>query len=244
MKEKKSFPIIIDVASGFSEYTNENCYLDKISDTRNYRLLVKYNLDNSNKVCLKEKFRNNGVNEKKDIYNNKKGTKKKNKYSSRNLLNKEKFYTEVIDYNNGMFDGKHFHFEKKWIKKRNYDDFVEKKRRICDISLKKIKFRSYGFGIVLFFFFFLFGIGIPLSPSFLSLLYATAQEFKSSALGQFCMNVLKKLSINIKDLPYLFIVLFVVFMVMLSVMLIISVYKILRNNEKYNKINLMKEYNE
>ncbi|SBS93523.1 hypothetical protein PMALA_039860 [Plasmodium malariae] len=126
--------------STFSKTLDKNFYLVKKLATRNYRSLVKYKQDNSNNACLKENFPNNAVNEKNDIYSNKKGTKIKSKQSNRSLLNKTQYYTELIDYNNGMFDGKHFHFEKKWIKKRNYDDFNEKNKKLCDIALKKIKF--------------------------------------------------------------------------------------------------------
>ncbi|SBT01639.1 hypothetical protein PMALA_082720 [Plasmodium malariae] len=80
--------------------------------------------------------------EKKNISNNKEGTKGKNKEYYKSSLNKAQLYTEVMDYNNGMFDGKHFHFEKKFIRKKDYDYILQKSRRIHDIDLKKIKFRS------------------------------------------------------------------------------------------------------
>ncbi|SBS95580.1 Plasmodium exported protein (Pm-fam-a like), unknown function, partial [Plasmodium malariae] len=117
----------------------------------------------SNDIYLKENFQNKGANIRRNIYNNEKESNGKKKQSRRFSLNKAEYYTEVFDYNNGMFDGKHFHFEKKWIKKKEYDRFIEKNRRIRDIALKKIKFRSYGLGVVIFLIFFILGVGISIS---------------------------------------------------------------------------------
>lgn len=83
----------------------------------------------------------------------KKADKRKSKQTNRSLLKNAEYYTDVIDYNNGLFDEKHVHIDKKWIKQKGYNDFLEKRRRIGDIALKKIKFRNYGFGVVMFFFF-------------------------------------------------------------------------------------------
>ncbi|SBT85469.1 fam-m protein [Plasmodium malariae] len=169
MKQKKNLFIIINVAvflpliwiynsnnnlSTLSESLNENSCLGRKLVTRIYRLLANYKQQYSNNVYLKKKFPNNGVNEKKDIHSNKMDITEKRKQSNRSLLNKAQYYTEIVDYNNGMFDGKHFHFEKKWIRKKDYDNFLERKRKICDITLKKIKFKNYGFGVAIFFFFF------------------------------------------------------------------------------------------
>ncbi|SBS97563.1 Plasmodium exported protein (Pm-fam-a like), unknown function [Plasmodium malariae] len=209
---------------------------------RNYRsLAIDKQCKHSNNVCVKEKIENNAMNNKKYIYTYGKGDKKTNKHSNRSFPIKAQYYTEIEDYSNGMFDGKHFHFQKKWIKKKDYNNFVEKNRKICDISLEKIKFRSYGFGFFLFFLFLVLGIGIPISPVLSSLLYASEEAFNKSVLGTICTWILEKLSIVKNDLPYFFVVLFVILMVMLSVILIISLYKIIINNEKYNKFNLMRE---
>ncbi|SBS94645.1 Plasmodium exported protein (Pm-fam-a like), unknown function, partial [Plasmodium malariae] len=123
----------------------------------------------SNILELEQNIKNNTKCKKKDIAINEKGEKDKNKKSNKSSLNKAQYYTEVIDYNNGMFDGKHFHFEKKWIKKKDYDNFLERNRRICDISLRKIRFRKYSIGIAMFFIFLLLGIGIPILSSLPSL---------------------------------------------------------------------------
>ncbi|KAI4833597.1 fam-m protein [Plasmodium brasilianum] len=145
MKQKKNLFIIINVAvflpliwiynsnnnlSTLSKSLNENSCLGRKLVTRIYRLLANYKQQYSNNVYLKKKFQNNGVNEKKDIHSNKMDITAKRKQSNRSLLNKAQYYTEIVDYNNGMFDGKHFHFEKKWIRKKDYDNFIERKRKI------------------------------------------------------------------------------------------------------------------
>ncbi|SBT86386.1 fam-m protein [Plasmodium malariae] len=169
----------------FNKSLNVKWNLDSTSEAIHYRLLAKYKKDqDSNTLGLTEDILNNMKCKKIKICNNEKLTKGKNKQSNGNLLNKQQYYTEIIDYNSGMFDGKHFHFQKKWIKKKDFDDIVEKKRRICDIDLKKIKFRNYGFGFTLFFIFLFLGIGIPISPG-LTFLKVEWKTIESNTLGNF-----------------------------------------------------------
>ncbi|SBT00312.1 Plasmodium exported protein (Pm-fam-a like), unknown function [Plasmodium malariae] len=198
--------------STFSKSLDENCCISRRLGTETYGSLAKYEMNkNSFNICLEENIRNNEMSDKKGISYNKKGIKRKITLPNKNLLNKAQYYTEVVDYNNAMFDGKHLHFEKKWIKKKDYDDFIDKNRKICDIYLKKLKFRNYGFGVSLFFLFFLLGIILTEITEWL----------------------------GVEKKPYIYIILFGVLMIMLSVMLIIALYKILRNNEKFEKIKLM-----
>ncbi|SBS93576.1 Plasmodium exported protein (Pm-fam-a like), unknown function [Plasmodium malariae] len=213
---------------------NKNCSLGRKLKTRNYRSLAKYKQNNDlNNVCLKEDISNNMQFERKDISNN-----EKNRKSNRNLLNKAQYYTDVIDYNNGMFDGKHFHFEKKLIKKQCYDDYLDKNRKISNIALKKIKFRSYGFGIAIFILFFLLGIGLPIlraldlgDKQILSTFSSLWDLIKDKVDGPLkCLGVEK-----------FFLIIFLVSIVVLGAILIITIPKILRNNEKYKKIKLMTE---
>ncbi|KAI4838032.1 hypothetical protein MKS88_003455 [Plasmodium brasilianum] len=216
---------------------NENFNLYRKLDTINYRLLAKYKkYRGSNTVGLKEDKSYYKEWKKRNISNNEKVTKGKNKRSNRNLLNKMQYYKYVVDYNNSMFDGKHFHFEKKWIKKRNYDDFNEKNGKLCDVALKKIKFRNYGFGFSLFLIFLLLGVGIPLSPA-LPFLNIKWSDINGDPLGDFFFDVTVKLAKFLKMHPY--IVLYSSLMIILSVVLIVVIYKILINNEKYKKIKLM-----
>ncbi|KAI4834120.1 uncharacterized protein MKS88_000300 [Plasmodium brasilianum] len=142
------------------------------------------------------------------------------------------------NYNNGMFDRKHFFFKNKRIKKKDYDNFLERDRKICDIYLSKIRFRKYRIGVAMFFIFLLLGIGVPVlsSLSFLKEIWETITI--SRILNTLKMTV-EGCGKNV--LSYLIIVIFIVLIVMLAFMLIVGFYNILRNNEKYNKIKLIKE---
>ncbi|SBT85663.1 fam-m protein [Plasmodium malariae] len=207
--------------------------------TKSYRTLAKCKQNNnSNNVCLKEMLENNGVNNQRDISNNVKCREGKNKPSNRSLLNKAQYYVKIIDYNNGMFDGKHFHFEKKWIKKRDYDEFVEKKRKISDIALKKIKLRSYGFGVTIIFIFLFLGIGLAVLPKlpFLQVIWKTIEKASYFQSFKAAIESVERYVNN-----NLYILLYIVLMVILSVAVIIVIHKILRNNEKYTKMWLINE---
>ncbi|SBT00640.1 Plasmodium exported protein (Pm-fam-a like), unknown function, partial [Plasmodium malariae] len=198
--------------------------------------LAKYKeYKNYNDVGLKNNRQNKWEHQEKNIYNNKKCGKGKNKQSNRSLLNKEQYYTEFMDYNNGMFDGKHFHFEKKWIKKKDYDNFLEKNRRIRDITLKKIKFRKYRYGFPMLFLFFLLGIGLPILCGF---------ELPEGSFKTIIDELYKKIKAGINSLidlqdGHIYLILFCIFIVIFSIILIIAIPKILKNNEKYQKIKLM-----
>ncbi|SBS96729.1 Plasmodium exported protein (Pm-fam-a like), unknown function [Plasmodium malariae] len=220
----------------FNKNLNDNVDLNKRLYTINCRLLAKYKQDKDSNIIALKDISNNVEWGKRNICNNEKGNKGKNKQSNRSLLNKAEYYTDVIDYNNGMFDGKHFHFEKKWIKKRNYDDFLAKKRRIHDIALKKIKFRSYGFGITIFSIFFLLGIGLPILKAL-----SSYNDLKDKV--SFLINVF-----NYIEMPFSYIaegnefgLFYSLLIIILAVIIIIALPKILRNNEKYRKIKLMTE---
>ncbi|SBT00355.1 Plasmodium exported protein (Pm-fam-a like), unknown function, partial [Plasmodium malariae] len=208
----------------------DNLKVNRKLDIRNYRLLAKCKeKKGSNIVELNEDIANNLKCEKNSLYNNETVLTKKNKKSNRYPLNKAQYYTEVTDYNNGIFDGKYFHFEKKLIKKKDYDTFLEKKRRIRDITLKKIKFRSYGFGIVIFFLFFLFGIGLPILHGF---------EYLNNVLSPL-EKLLESAGEGVKK--YSFLISFGILIIILSVIILVAIPKILKNNEKYKKIKYMTE---
>ncbi|SBS96413.1 Plasmodium exported protein (Pm-fam-a like), unknown function, partial [Plasmodium malariae] len=204
-------------------------------ETKNYRLLAKYKQDkDSNYIRLKEDIQNNRQCQKNNIYNNEIGFKGKNKKTISSKLNKAEYYTEYIDYNNGMFDGKHFHFEKKWIRKKDYNNFLEKNRRIRDIALKKIKFRNYGFGVAIFVLFFLFGIGFPIlyGHGYLSTVADYIKKLLETALS---------LDNDIVTPFYAYILFFSIILIILSIIIIVGITKILTNNEKYQQIKLISE---
>ncbi|SBT85518.1 fam-m protein [Plasmodium malariae] len=193
----------------------------------------------SNDIYFKEKFPNKEVNKQGIHITVKKNPLIKRKSSKRNSLNKAQYYIEVVDYNNGMFDGKHFHFDKKWIKKKDYDYFLEKNRRIHDIALRKIRFRKYGIGVAMFVIFLLLGIAIPILSSLPSLKDAWDSITEDGSIWYTLKEAVGGWGKDV--LSYLIIALFSVLMVMLAVMLIVGFYTILRNNEKYIKIKLIKE---
>ncbi|SCP03060.1 fam-m protein [Plasmodium malariae] len=237
--------IILTWISNFSNYVcisgkslDGNCKYDRKVGIKSYRLLEKYKHDkDSNNVCLKERFPNTEIDKQKDISYNEKVTKRKNKQSNKSLLNKSQYYTEYIDYNNGIFDGKHFHFEKKWIKKRNYDDFLDKKSKICDILLKKIKFRSYGLAAFIFFLFMLIGIGLPILCGLGYMNEKIEIKFSSESLH----DIVKSIVDTLCPEKYSYLIMFSLIIFILSIIIIIAVPKILKNNEKYKKIKLMRE---
>ncbi|SBT00790.1 Plasmodium exported protein (Pm-fam-a like), unknown function [Plasmodium malariae] len=222
----------------FNKSLNENYKHDK-KLVGNYRLLGKYKQYNdSNTAVLNDDMSSNVGYEKKYVTNNKTGSKRKNQKSNKNILNKAQYYIEVVDYNNGMFDGKHFHFDKKWIKKKDYDYFLEKNRRISDIALKKIKFRKYGIGVAMFVIFSLFAAAIDVLPR-LKYLKKTLEKLETDGILKTLYN-----NINGWDQPVktsVYITLYSILMLILIIVLVIGICRVLRNNEKYNKIKLMSE---
>ncbi|SBT86396.1 fam-m protein [Plasmodium malariae] len=227
-----------NVVCTFTTSINYNCNVGTKLASRARRLLAKYKQNKNSYITgLNENIsRNDGVYEKKNMYNKKKRNVEEKKQYNRSLLNKGQYYTEIVDYNNGMFDGKHFHFEKKLIKKIDYDNFLERKRRINDILLKKIKFKNYRNIVAIFFIFSLFAVAIDIIPR----LRPLHKAFKSSNEGDILKYIYDFVnewgdSVN----KYIYITLYCVLMLILIIILVMGICKILRNNEKYNKIKLM-----
>ncbi|SBT85716.1 fam-m protein [Plasmodium malariae] len=254
MEQKNELLLFIEVASSillfwiclfnhdaniFNKLLDKNCYPCEKLDTRNCRLLTKYSRDKISDVAdFKANILHNREYEKKNMYNNEKGVKGKIQEYNRNSLSKAQFYTEVIDFNNGMFDGKHFHFEKKWIKKKDYEHFLEKKRRMCAVALKKIKFKNYGYIVAMFIIFYLFAIGIPL--------LGKLDFFKNGWENLSEENIWRILCGFVKEWgktanAYVFLTLFCILIVISIILLVTGICKILRNNEKYSKIKLITE---
>ncbi|SBT87647.1 fam-m protein [Plasmodium malariae] len=208
-------------------------------DTITFRLLARYKQDKDSHILgLKQNKSNNNEHEKYDITINEKGNKGKNKKSDKSSLNKAQYYMEVIDYNNGMFDGKHFHFEKKWIKKKDYDNFLERNRRVCDISLRKIRFRKYGIGVAMFVIFSLFAAAIDVLPR-LKYLKKTLEKLETDNILKTLYEYVKTWDTTLKTSIYL--TLYGALMLILIIVLVIGICRVLANNEKYNKIKLMSE---
>ncbi|SBS96384.1 PIR Superfamily Protein, partial [Plasmodium malariae] len=210
---------------------------------RAYRLLGKHKQKKrSNVVCIKEELPNNEGFEKKDISNHDDVAIRKRKQSNRRSLDKTELYTEVIDYDSGMFDGKHYHYEKKWINKKDYDNILKRKRRINFVTLSKMKYKGYGLVVAIFLFLLLFGIGLPVLE--FSGVKETIGKSLSNATWWLPMKDFgNKLASLLTDfiLDNIFILSYVVSIVMLAIVIVILVPRILRNNEKYKKIKLTKE---
>ncbi|SBS97165.1 Plasmodium exported protein (Pm-fam-a like), unknown function [Plasmodium malariae] len=216
--------------NGFISSSDESYTLDENLNKGTYRLLDEYKQSiNPNNVVFKEDIPNYSEHEKKDIYNNKRrGIRRSEKLNK--SLNNERFYTHVTDYNKEMFDRKYFRFEKKWVNKKYYGVSKEQNGRIRDIDIKKIKFRSYKFLVAVIFLFFLFGIGYPILQGLEKL--KTLRAYLLSILGYF-MN---------DPSPAQHLVLSIFFgalIIILAIIIIITIPKILINNEKCNKFKFM-----
>ncbi|SBS98680.1 Plasmodium exported protein (Pm-fam-a like), unknown function [Plasmodium malariae] len=226
------------ICAEFNKYLGKRFKFHRELDKRNYRLLSKNKKNkNSNIVPLNEDMTNNRDCKQNDTYISENVFTKPKKQFNRCTLNKDKYYTEVTDYDNGIFDGKYFHFEKKLIKKKDYDNFLERNKRICDIALKKIKFKSYGFGFAIIFLLFLLGIGLPILKG----LELMDNLLNIKPIQELC-KLIKKIPglTNAQDIS-IFLVLFSIIIVILGIIIIVTIPKILKNNEKYKKIKFMIE---
>ncbi|KAI4839829.1 fam-m protein [Plasmodium brasilianum] len=210
---------------------------------RAYRLLGKHKQKKRlNVVCIKEELPNNEGFEKKDISNHDDVAIRKKKRLNGSSLDKSKLYTEVIDYDSGMFDGKHYHYEKKWINKKDYDNILKRKRRINFMTLCKMKYKGYGLVVAIFLFLLLFGIGLPILE-----FSGVKETIRKSLISAAWWSPMKyfgnKLASLLTDfiLDNIFILSYVVSIVMIAIVIVILVPRILRNNEKYKKIKLTKE---
>ncbi|SBS98997.1 hypothetical protein PMALA_066550, partial [Plasmodium malariae] len=92
----------------FNKYFGENYDVGTKIHTRSVRSLAKH----------KQEMYSNILGLKEDIPFNGESDNRKNKKSNRRSLNNASYYTEIIDYNNGMFDRKHFHFKRNGSQKR------------------------------------------------------------------------------------------------------------------------------
>ncbi|SBS92638.1 Plasmodium exported protein (Pm-fam-a like), unknown function [Plasmodium malariae] len=211
----------------------DECYtLGRILNKRTHRLLAEYKKDKSSDILvLKEDIPNYREFEKKDISYCIKGEIRKIEKSNK-PLHKERFYTQVTDDNKGIIDKKYFHFEKKWVNKKDYGILRDKSRKISENDLKKIKFRSYGFIVTLFSIFFLFGIVYPVLEG-LNML----KELKNNLLGILGNIIGDPTAVQ----HYICSIFFGVLISILAIIIIITIPKILINNEKYKKFKLMDE---
>ncbi|SCP03073.1 fam-m protein [Plasmodium malariae] len=220
----------INDMNGFIKSSDESYTLGRVLKKRTYRLLAEYKENKGSNIVVLKDMPNYKECKNKDKSNNKKGGILKNGKPNKSL-SKKRFYIKLTDYNDGMSDRKYFNFEKKWIRKKDYEIFQEQNKRISDKNFKKIKFRSYGFAVAVFFLFFLFGIGFPILQGL-----GYLRTLKIHFLGM--IGLITGLDPTaVQD--YICSIFFGVLIIILAIVIITTIPKILINNEEYKKFKLM-----
>ncbi|SBS94531.1 hypothetical protein PMALA_043650, partial [Plasmodium malariae] len=107
---------------------------------RNYRLLAKYKQDNDSRpIFLKEDIPNNGMNERKDIYNNMKGDMGKERQQTGSLQKYIGNHKGFMKIKSCLFETKKYsHLEKKIFKELDYKNFLNNNRLISDKLYSKV----------------------------------------------------------------------------------------------------------
>ncbi|SBS91912.1 Plasmodium exported protein, unknown function [Plasmodium malariae] len=113
--------------STFNKCIDEKYNYVRKLNKRTCRLLSKSKKNSNLGIVWLKEMSNNDESEKKYVSTDEKVAKVKNKNSNISSLKKGQYYKQVIDYNNGFFDGKHFQFERKLVKKVDHDDYIKKK---------------------------------------------------------------------------------------------------------------------
>ncbi|SBT00889.1 Plasmodium exported protein (Pm-fam-a like), unknown function [Plasmodium malariae] len=235
--------------NGFIKSSDESYTLGRVLKKRTYRLLAEYKEGKGSNIVELKDMPNYKECKNKDKSNNKKGEIRKNGKPNKSL-SKKRFYIKLTDYNDGIPDRKYFNFEKKWIRKKDYEIFQEQNKRISDKNFKKIKFRSYGFAVAVFFLFFLFGIGFPvlqglelLEPLQKQLLGILSEIIGLELLEPLQKQLLGILSEIIGDPTvvqhFICSIFYGVLIIILAIVIITTIPKILINNEEYKKFKLM-----
>ncbi|KAI4841152.1 hypothetical protein MKS88_000387 [Plasmodium brasilianum] len=219
----------INDMNGFIKSSDESYTLGRVLKKRTYRLLAEYKEGKGSNIVVLKDMPNYKECKNKDKSNNKKGGILKNGKPNKSL-SKKRFYIKLTDYNDGMYDKKYLNFEKKWIRKNDYEIFQEQNKRISDKNLKKIKFRSYGFAVAVFFLFFLFGIGFPILQG-LELL----KPLQTQLLGLLTIFSFNPTAVQ----DYICSIFYGVLIIILAIVIITTIPKILINNEEYKKFKLM-----
>ncbi|SBT86427.1 fam-l protein [Plasmodium malariae] len=116
---------------------------------RIYRLLAKCKKHkDSYFLILKEEIPKNGVNERKDITNNEKGTNTKSKQSSGSSLMNKGENKQPLKNKSCIFKIKKYsHLEKKIFKQLDYVNFLKNNKGISNKAYKKIIRKKYGLRI-------------------------------------------------------------------------------------------------
>ncbi|SBT01257.1 Plasmodium exported protein (Pm-fam-a like), unknown function [Plasmodium malariae] len=145
--------------SNFNKSLGEKCSVDIKLDLRTYRLLAKCKkYKNSSILGLKEEISCNRINENKDLSNNEKWEKTKNRRSHESSSKHEEVYQLAKKIKSNKFESKKCsHLEKKIFKELDYFDSLKNNRTISDkvyesLVLKKCRLRIFIPAILLLFF--------------------------------------------------------------------------------------------
>ncbi|KAI4833617.1 fam-l protein [Plasmodium brasilianum] len=137
--------------SKYHKFSEQNHKHGKKLNIGNYRLLAKckHNKDTFI-VGLNEVNSNNGMNEKKDIYNNEQMFAKLKSKPNRSSSNNMEFSKKEKKNKSCIFETKKYsRMEKKIFKELNYLDFLKSNRTIRNNTYQKIIRKKYGFRITL-----------------------------------------------------------------------------------------------
>ncbi|KAI4840329.1 fam-m protein [Plasmodium brasilianum] len=228
--------------STFNKHIDEKHNFDGKLNTRICRLLAKSKINNNSSIIWLKTMENNCENEQKDICTDAKMAKGKNKNSSISSLKKGQYYKQVIDYNNGFFDGKHFQFERKWVKKIDHDDYIEKNRMIATIASKKLKFRKYRYIVYIFLPTLLVGIGMPILQKYKCLPQPGDAFYNALQLEKWWDKALGAIMGQARH--HFFYMVYGVILIAIVILIVTVTFKILKNKEIYNNIKLRAQLNE
>ncbi|KAI4837663.1 fam-l protein [Plasmodium brasilianum] len=150
-------PLLSNNVSMFSKYQNKHYNIGRKLDSSTYGLLEKYKQDkDSNVAMLRDGIYNNGVNKKKDIYNNEKECTEKKKQLYRGSLNNYDGHKQDMDNKCSTFETKKYsRLEKKIFKELDYIDFLKGNKNISDKTYKKIMLEKLSLRLALPILFFL-----------------------------------------------------------------------------------------
>ncbi|SBS99045.1 Plasmodium exported protein (Pm-fam-a like), unknown function [Plasmodium malariae] len=177
------------------------------SYARSYQLLKNYNHNkNSRLLFLKEEVSINGIQGKKDIFNEENYSSVKKKQSNGDLSKITRNHKPIMKNRSSIFETKKYsHLEKKIFKEINYTDFLKNNRTISNKVYKKTICKKYGLRIflpVLIFMFLLIIFIIEVSLGFSgkhSLMYQLGldknylQSLSSDSTWSSIVEVLEKL---------------------------------------------------
>ncbi|SBT01170.1 Plasmodium exported protein (Pm-fam-a like), unknown function, partial [Plasmodium malariae] len=172
----------------FNKCFNKKNNVDRKKHTRSYRLLGKHKQERSSPIIwIKEEIPINEVNEKEDISNSEKGSKRKIKQSDECLLHNMEEEQQYNKYKS-IFETKgHFSYlEKKIFRELDYKDHRKHNRTISNKVYKKLTRKNYIIRSTLLLLFIFLVLMVPIAD--ISLRYLVDKGGLLKALGLFHAN--------------------------------------------------------